>query len=161
MKNAHTNKGTKMTDRLELSNVLLEASQGDNPEVISKLLDAGAYSEHKDHNEQTSLMRAATAGQIENMRRLLDGGAQINNVDEDGWSALHHAAYRGKTNAVLFLLEKNARYDNIPIEGWSPVKLAERGGHPDTVEAIHSYFSEKTNRLIRARYRAKQMRKRV
>lgn len=150
-----------MKSRQEISDDLLKASEGDNPDLVVSLLNDGAYTEHKDHNEETSLMRAAIHGRVDNMQRLLASGAQINNVDEDGWTALHHAAFRGQTNAVIFLLENNARYENIPIEGWSPVELANRGGHPDTVEAIHSYFSEKTNRLIRSRYRATQMHKRA
>lgn len=144
--------GRDMKDRQAISEELLEASQGDDAGAVTRLLENGAYTEHKDHNEETPLMRAAIHGRIENMRRLLDGGAQINNIDEDGWSALHHAAFRGQTKAVLFLLENNARYDHIPIEGYSPVELATRGGHPDTANAIHCYFSEKNNRLIRARY---------
>ena len=119
--------------------------------VLKLLLETGIYLEPRDNAVfRTPLMRAAAHGHTENVRMLIEAGADIDAEDEDGWTALHHAAFRGQTEAALVLLENGAANKAIRIEQWLAADAAANNKKAETAEAILGFFSEQTNKRIRA-----------
>jgi ankyrin repeat protein len=69
-------------------------SDDPDPELVSLLLDAGAYPDARDESGATPMIRAAFLGKSEIVKRLLGAGADANSpaCDERGMTALEAAA---------------------------------------------------------------------
>lgn len=66
---------------------LIWAARNPSPTSLQLLLDAGAETEHADHDESTALTEAASAGHIENVRALLAAGANPSARAKNGQTA--------------------------------------------------------------------------
>ncbi len=79
----------------------------------------------------TTLLSAASHGDLGEVRCLVLEGANVNARDHDGYTALTYAARQGNLDIVTYLLNEGARVD--PHEDFvhydSPLSAAIRGGH--------------------------------
>jgi ankyrin repeat protein len=73
-------------------------------ETVRRLLNAGASSDLADANGTTTMMVAATHGNIDIMRELIGGITSVDLPDRNGYAALHHAVAARQTKAIEFLL---------------------------------------------------------
>jgi cytohesin len=85
-------------------------ARADRPELVSLLLDAGAYPDARDERGVTPLIRAAYGGKAEIIRRLLAAGAEVRSParDEEGRTALEAAAMWGDPDVYRTLRDAGA-----------------------------------------------------
>lgn len=75
------------------------------------------------HGNDTALLFAARAGDLESVRLLVAAGAKVNDADAWGVSALGMAAHSGYRDVVEFLLSKGAD-PNAAAAGFAPIHQA-------------------------------------
>ena len=67
---------------------------------MRELLKHGAKVESADKDEWTSLITAASYGQLEVVQELLKHGAKVESADKNGWTPLNSAAKEGHLEIV-------------------------------------------------------------
>ena len=73
---------------------------------------------HKDKEERTSLLQAASGGKKEITELLIGAGAEVNSTDEDGGTPLHFAAWKGHKEIVELLRKHGGKtYAELKAEG--------------------------------------------
>ena len=96
-----------------LNRALVEASEGDDLQEVTKLLDAGADVNATIDGDGSPLIVAAREGRISSVKLLLERGADPNlGVPGDG-NALIMAAREGHENVVSLLLDSGASIDLV------------------------------------------------
>jgi ankyrin repeat protein len=116
------------------------ASKQVNPHILDQLMKAGA-----DPNDEinyinaneTPLMHAARAGNVEGVRLLLVAGAKVN--AREGWngqSAIQWAAAEGHSAVVEALIEGGADIRQRSNAGTTPFMFAVRKGDMRSVKAL-------------------------
>jgi ankyrin repeat protein len=104
--------------RVRLSSELLEAAQGNDPQAVAALLEAGADPRTRDASGVPALLVAEAAGSSEAVALLATRGADVNVVHPAGRTALHRAAGRGDLGVVRTLLEQGAEVEARDGNGW-------------------------------------------
>ncbi len=88
---------------------LHEAVLTGNITAIQQHINAGSDLDEKDeYGGSSSLMIAATFGQIEAAKLLIKSGADVNQINHEGSTPLHSAAFFCRTEIVKALLENGA-----------------------------------------------------
>lgn len=83
------------------------AAANDMPEVVSRMIDLGAWLQKTNHMSQTPLHVAAQSAGYETVRRLVEAGARLE-YGTRRESPLHVAAKSGNASAARALLEAGA-----------------------------------------------------
>jgi len=96
---------------------------GDNPELLSLLLEKGAVADGRDERGWTALMEAAFGGHADAMGVLLRGGASTELKDKEGETALHAAARGGNVRAVQILIDAGAEVGATNASGRTPSSI--------------------------------------
>lgn len=96
---------------LEPRDVLVEAAEAGDLEVIREMLDRGLDVNAKGtaKDPRTPLVAAAAEGRLEALRLLLSRGGALNPPDEDSAPALVAALSRAQLECAHYLLEKGAK----------------------------------------------------
>ena len=74
-------------------NVLLEAVEGGNEEIVQLLLETGADAKDIEGNESSPLDRAASDGKFKIVDSLIKAGADVNKENQRQCSALMHVSW--------------------------------------------------------------------
>ena len=120
---------------------------GSSPEILTRLLDAGADLTLTTVDGTTPLMAAAGLGRATYtprqprgirsptaeaaVRRLVSAGADVNAVNEADFSALHGATFRGLNEVIEYLVAEGADIDARDFRG--PHRLPHGGGREAVV----------------------------
>ena len=103
--------------------LLWASSKSSNPNIISLLLDNGAYVNEKDSDGWTPLMRASAFNENpEIVQILLDNGADVNEKGDNGETALFKSIIFNRNNKIIQLLIDSGADVNIVDElGYTPL----------------------------------------
>jgi hypothetical protein len=113
-----------------LQPVTQEANLSENGKLSAANENAGP------REEITTLMKAASEGDLAAVRHLLEQGANVNAKDEDGWTPLFFAAFSGRTEVVRLLIDKRADINQVDRIGQTPLMTAAARGQTNTVCAL-------------------------
>ncbi len=86
--------------------------------------------------DESPLMMAALAGQLDLCKKLIARGAAVNKT---GWAPLHYAATKGHLPVMRLLLEEHAFIDAESPNRTTPLMMAARYG---TIEAVQLLLDE-------------------
>eukprot|EP01043_Picozoa_sp_COSAG02_P040328 COSAG02_NODE_3254_length_7085_cov_102.140281_7_plen_859_part_00 len=127
--------GVNSTDD-EGCSALIAASGGDQPVVVSQLLEAGAGGavDLVNMHGETALMMAAQRGSVGATGLLLKAGAKVDMIDHDGQSAVLIAARMGHAAIVSQLVDSDAEL-NADF-GEMPLHVAAENNHVDVVRLL-------------------------
>ena len=89
--------------------------------------------ETRNPKDESALMIAALAGELDLCKKLIDKGADVNKV---GWAPLHYAATRGQVAVMRLLLDNDAYIDAASPNGTTPLMMAARYGSTDSVRLL-------------------------
>jgi cytohesin len=116
------------------------AAKHANPDILGQLMKAGADPNDKINYvnaDETPLMHAARAGNVEAVRMLLLAGAQVNARESwNGQCPLHWAAAEGHGQVVEALIEGGADIRQRSMAGTTPLLFAVRKGDTRSVNAL-------------------------
>jgi len=116
---------------------LLFACEKGHPEVVTRLLDAGADIEARDALGRTPLMTTGISKNMEIVKALISKGADINAAMKRGsatYTTLTVAAMYGFKDLVDLLIDKDAAISKDTLE--RTLGLAVQGGHPRLFEYV-------------------------
>ena len=125
-------------NRLSPDDALLNAVQGNEPDVITRAIAAGADVNLRDEGEfgGTPLHRASRNSHHEAVVALLQGGADPDRVDRFGRTSLHIAAVGNHSEVVQSLLEGGANPNVADRNGTTPLHQAR---YADVVDRLLDY----------------------
>lgn len=86
--------------------------------------------------KMSKLIKAITAGKIDEARRLIQEGADLEARDKYGWTALIIAAYWGRKEIVKMLLDAGADVNVVDKDGFTALHYAASGGYKEVVEML-------------------------
>lgn len=111
---------------------MLAAAYMSHPEVVDRLLKAGASVNHRSKTGQTALMSAITAPSAwieerasKTFRMILDAGASLTDTDAAGNTPLHMAAFGGHVEKTRILVAKGADVKARNTNGKTPYRYAQ------------------------------------
>ena len=84
----------------------------------------------------TTMIWAASKGDLTVVQHLIARGANINSADYDGRTPLHLAASEGRTAVVEFFIKHGANLSPEDRWGGTPLQDAEKANHPAIVELL-------------------------
>lgn len=115
---------------------LMMAAAYNRPEVVKKLIAAGADVErsHPNRNDATALMFASSAADANMVRLLLKHGAKVDTRDKKGDPAINWAVYSGRPAIVQVLLDANA--DTSLTGHGNAMQIALRRGNEGTLAVL-------------------------
>jgi len=99
-------------------------SKGTLEELKAAVEHQGIDVNLKNPNGGSTLLQAATYGNVEIMKYLVEQGAEINGASNGGNTALHAAACMGFYDAAKLLLEKGADRTLVNREGKTAAQSA-------------------------------------
>jgi ankyrin repeat protein len=116
------------------------AAKHANPNILGQLMKAGADPNDKINYinaDETPVMHAARAGNVDAVRMLLLAGAQVNARESwNGQSPLQWAAAEGRGAVVEALIEGGADIRQRSNAGTTPLMFAVRKGDMRSVDAL-------------------------
>lgn len=117
------------------------ASRAGRPDVIACLMQAGAYTEVRDRNNDTPLLLAAWLGHARAVQKLLVAGARVG-AEGVPRSALHCACMQGHADCVSELLRGGADEKAADEDGNTPAQvvgtMTEAAGRTEDLGAIRA-----------------------
>jgi ankyrin repeat protein len=128
------------------------AASGGHQFLCLELLEAGAEVNAKNHLGKTPLHFAARKGSCPAIKTLLAHGADAKLADNTGTTPSMDAARAGNFEAAKLLI-KSSTYgeQSLKVEATRAMKVAEKAGHAEVVQAIHEEFgipvSQKQQRI--------------
>lgn len=120
--------------------VLGQACKGENAEIVSALIEAGA-DVHKTSrfadDDEVPIQTAVRHSNVEVVRALLKHGANVNDQTSEGFTALHKAARRGSADILRVLLsEGQADHSLRLINGSQAIHFAAEWNHPECIRLL-------------------------
>lgn len=113
---------------------LSAAIEADQPDVVERLLAAGADPDPPTWDDTGLLGRAAAAGQLQIVARLIEAGASLRGgLDR---SPLEMAARAGQRDVVERLLHAGADANEVGPDGWTAIQHAAELGHAEVVDLL-------------------------
>lgn len=97
-----------LADKEWKKSAIFTAQDAERPEILAKLVKAGANLNHLDKNGDTIVHAMARRGKIEYLKLLLELGAPVDIKNPSGATPLMTAARMGEQDAMLFLIENGA-----------------------------------------------------
>src|SRR3989338_282627 len=86
---------------------------------------------------ESSLIKAASAGDAERLQILLSQGGKIDVREPvDGRTLLMFAASKGRKEVVRLLLEKGVDVNSKSTSGWTALIFAARHSHPEIIRLL-------------------------
>ena len=120
---------------------IIPSFTGSSPDILTRLLDAGADLTLTTVDGTTPLMAAAGLGRATYtprqprgirsptaeaaVRRLVEAGADVNAVNEADFTALHGATFRGLNEVIEYLVAEGADIDARDFRGRTAYRMAE------------------------------------
>ena len=99
--------------------------------------------ETRTSKDESPLMIAALAGELEICQKLIDKGADVNKT---GWTPLHYAATRGHLDVMRLLLENHAYIDAASPNATTPLMMAAQYG---TTAAVKLLLEEGADAMLK------------
>ena len=130
------------------ASALTAAIDQGHDEIMALLLEHWMHTygaDGRDDHGRTSLMYAASWGNIEWMQRLVDNGAPVNTWTYVGTTALMFAAAAGHVEAVKLLLDLGEDPSIENSHGHTALSLAEGRGHEDVASLLRNVEEEQLN----------------
>ena len=113
---------------------LLLAVKEPSPKVARVLIGwPKTQVESRNAADESPLMLAALAGDLELCQLLIDKDADVN---KPGWTALHYAATNGHLPVLRLLLDENAYIDAASPNGTTPLMMAAHYGSAAAVKLL-------------------------
>lgn len=103
---------------------LMLAAQWGSPEIVHRLIKAGANVNAHDSDGETVLMYAVAEGIGDVIKPIIKAGANLNAVNAGGFTALHAAAQFNRAQAITILIAAGADLNMRNNKGMTPVDLA-------------------------------------
>lgn len=123
---------------------LLLALREPSPKAAQALIDWPKTNvETRNTADESPLMIAALAGQVDWCKKLIARGGDVNKT---GWTPLHYAATHGHIEVIKLLLEENAYIDAESPNGTTPLMMAARYG---TAAAVKLLLDEGADPLLK------------
>lgn len=120
------------------------AIRAPSPKVTQVLIDwPKTEVESLNKSDESPLMAAALAGDLELSTKLIARGAAVNKT---GWTPLHYAATNGHLAVMRLLLEEHAFIDSESPNKTTPLMMAARYG---TLEAAQLLLQEGAEPLLK------------
>ena len=114
------------------------------PKVTQALIDWPKTDvEARNTADESPLMIAALAGQVDWCKKLIARGGDVNKT---GWTPLHYAATHGHIEVIKLLLEENAYIDAESPNRTTPLMMAARYG---TAAAVKLLLDEGADPLLK------------
>lgn len=129
----------EVTIQLNLVPPLMVACQGQDLEIIRRILANGVDVNQTDEKDWTALMVASQCNYVEAIDLLLDEGAKIEGRTYRGWTPLLIACQHGCLEAATRLIERDADMNNVNDAGWTGLMVACQFNH----EAVIDHFLDK------------------
>ena len=107
----------------------LIASQENNIEVVTLLIDGGASADLATEDGYTSLQNASAENNIEVVTLLIDGGASSDLANDDGHTPLYAAFQENNIEVVALLIDGGASVDLAADGGRTPLYTASERNH--------------------------------
>lgn len=112
----------------------------DQPEVMRRLIAAGADLDLASKSGWTPLMTAADSGRVDFARTLLAAGAAPNAAPENGWTPLHltvnGAGDNDYADIAALLIDAGADLNARNNNGYTPLHLAALNNRPKTFATL-------------------------
>lgn len=119
------------------SPLMLAAMENPNPDVIRRLIAAGAKVDAASGTGATALMCSALNARTEVAQALLDAGANAKAADKDGNTSLHYCAMLGRNPAIASLLIKaGADINAKDTKAKTALDLARERKHKAMMDAL-------------------------
>ena len=120
----------------ELDDALLGAVAVASPELVRRLLAAGASVQTRMQDGTTPLMRAAASDRTETVEVLIAAGSELDAVGPLGWTAVHVATINGCLTTLRVLLGAGANVHVRQDGDYDPLMYAAEGGRPGAVDLL-------------------------
>jgi ankyrin repeat protein len=124
---------------MAVPHTLWAAAKANNPDELTRLLDAGWPIDERDHRGYSPLMLAGYAGHVEATELLLARGADPNTMDLFGNTVLMGAAFKGHVAIVVRLLTAGADPDTRNHGGLDARGFALAFGRSDVFTVLHQW----------------------
>lgn len=124
---------------------LIFAARHGHPDIVTMLVDAGAFLHAKDHSGSTAMHSAAFAGSVKTIETLLDLGSPIDPVNKRGQTPLHVAASNGCLPAAKCLIKRGASpksRDGPLTDGMLPEEVAEMFHEEETADFLRQTLKQ-------------------
>ena len=108
----------------------------DNLTGISNKKDPRLQSMANEGDLITTMIMAASKGDLTAIQRLIARGASIDAPDYDGRTPLHLAAAEGQEHVVQLFIEHGAQLSPVDRWGGTPLQDAEKGNHKKIVSLL-------------------------
>lgn len=115
---------------------LILAAYDDQPDMLRRLIAAGANPCLGDRNGNTALMGALYKGETDIARTLMDTSCDINQTNNAGETALAFAALFGRFDLLPELVKKGADPDHVDARGNSAMQTVMAQGNQAAVRAL-------------------------
>jgi glutaminase len=108
----------------------------DNLTGISDKKDPRLVSMVNESDLTTTMIWAASKGDLTAIQRLMARGASINTPDYDGRTPLHLAAAEGQSHVVELFIKHGASLNPVDRWGGTPLKDAQKNNHKSIVTLL-------------------------
>lgn len=115
---------------------LLNFAATRSPELVDRLLRAGARLDASDASGLSALMTAAYVGHVECLGKLIEAGAPLEQRDESGYTALMFAANSTYLGCVERLVEAGADVEAADNDHSTPIMFAAQNGQNEMVTLL-------------------------
>ena len=115
---------------------LILAAYDEQPDMLHRLIAAGANPCLGDRNGNTALMGALYKGETDIARTLMDTSCDINQTNNAGETALAFAALFGRFDLLPELVKKGADPDHMDARGNTAMQTVEAQGNQAAVRAL-------------------------
>ena len=119
-----------------LCTTVTKVENRENTHHIRLLIQLGADVNHKDLNQRTPLMLAASMGRKNAVEVLLNNYASSHLFDNFGWSALMFAVFYNHAETVTFMLESGVDPNIVSPQGLTALKIAQEHKRVAMVEIL-------------------------
>jgi hypothetical protein len=120
----------------ELDDALLGAAAHASPEVVRRLLAAGASVQAHEEGGDTPLLRAASSDRPDTVEILLAAGSEVDAANPTGWTAAYIATLNGSLAALRVLLGAGANIHTRHDGGYDLLMAAAEGGRPEAIDLL-------------------------